>query len=125
MAIRVQNIFWLFKENFRTQTLWWVQNVSLSHIYLICFFIVVSVFFRVWLQSLKKVLIWPEKIIFLKIINKSKKRRISCWFQIHWKSFFFKCKKFIIETSLMNMNKSGKSAYFRHILGITFLYKFF
>ncbi len=49
------------------------------------FFYFLSRFLRVWLQSLKKVLIWPKNFFFL-IEKGVKKRRISCWFRIRWKS---------------------------------------
>ncbi len=50
------------------------------------FFDFLSRFLRVWLQSLKKVLIWPKKFFFQKIKKGVKKRRISRWFRIRWKS---------------------------------------
>ncbi len=50
------------------------------------FFDFLSRFLRVWLQSLKKVLIWLFKKIFGKNQKGVKKRRISRWFQIPWKS---------------------------------------
>ncbi len=53
---------WLFKRKLRTQTLWWVQNLSLRHIYLIHYFW--RRFLHVWLQSLKKVPIWPKRNFF-------------------------------------------------------------
>ncbi len=43
------DFFW----KLRTQSLWWVQNLNLRHIYFVRFF-------DFWLQSLKKVLIWQK-----------------------------------------------------------------
>ncbi len=73
-------------------------------------------FLRVWLQSLKKVLIWPT--FFCLIIKGIKKRRISCWFQIRRKSFKNAPEQVMSKTSLTNMSKSGKSAYFRHVFAM-------
>ena len=85
------------------------------------FFDILSRFLRVWLQSLKKVLIWPKKKILWKIEKGVKKRRISRWFWIRWKS----CekmhqKKVISKTSLTTMSKSEKSAFFRHVFANNF-----
>ncbi len=77
------------------------------------FFDFLSRFLRVWLQSLKKVQIWIEK--------GGKKRRISRWFRIRWKSCEkMRQKKVISKTSLTNMSKSEKSAFFRHIFANNF-----
>ncbi len=57
---------------------------SKTHL-LITFFDFLSRFLRVWLQSLKKVLLWPKNF-FEKIEKDVKKRRISRWFRIRWKS---------------------------------------
>ncbi len=107
------------------------------------FFDFLSRFLRVWLQSLKKVLIWPKNFFFWKnqkrcqkstnmniwtlknFFWKNRKRgqklRISRWFRIRWKS----CekmhqKKVISKTSLTNMSKSEKSAFFRHVFANNF-----
>jgi hypothetical protein len=85
------------------------------------FFDFSSRFLRVWLQSLKKVLIWPKKKKFWKIKKGVQKRRISRWFRICWKSFEkMHQKKVISKTILTNMSKSEKSAFFRHIFGNNF-----
>ncbi len=91
------------------------------------FFDFLSRFLRVWLQSLKKILIWPKKKIFWKKIKKGvKKRRISRWLRIRWNS----CekmhpKKVISKTSLTNMSKSEKIAFFRHVFANNFFLKHF
>ncbi len=86
------------------------------------FFDFLSRFLRVWLQSLKKVQIWPKNFFFEKIEKSVKKRRISRWFRIRWKSYEkMHQKKVISKTSLTNMSKSEKSAFFRHV----FAYNFF
>ncbi len=87
------------------------------------FFDFLSRFLRVWLQSLKKLLIWPKNFFFEKIEKGVKKRRISRWFRIRWKS----CekmhqKKVIGKTSLTNMSKSEKSAFFRHVFANNFFW---
>jgi hypothetical protein len=51
------------------------------------FFDFFSRFLRVWLQSLKKVQIWPLKNFFEKFVKGVKKRKISRWFRIRWKCF--------------------------------------
>jgi hypothetical protein len=71
--------------------------------------------FKVW----KKYLYGLKKICFWK---KSKKvSKISRWFRFRWKS----CekmhpKKVISKTSLTNMSKSEKSAFFRHVFANNF-----
>ncbi len=77
---------------------------------------------HVWLQSLKKVLIWPKNFFFDKKSQKgSKKRRISRWFRIRCKSCRkIHTKKVISKTSLTNISKSEKSAFFHHIFANNF-----
>ncbi len=79
LPIWVQQI-WLFKRKLRTQTLLWAQNLNLRHIYLISFLIFGAVFcafgFKVWKST---------NTTFKKFILKN--IRISCCFQIRWKSF--------------------------------------
>ena len=55
-----------------------------------------------------------------------KKRRISRWFWIRWKSCkkMYK-KKLTSKKSLTNMSKSGKSAYFRHVFANNFFWVHF
>ncbi len=49
-------------------------------------------------------------------------RRISRLFWIRWKSFLkIHTQKVISETSLTNLSKSEKNAYFRHIFANNFL----
>ncbi len=81
------------------------------------FFDFLSRFLRVWLQSLKKVLIWPKKIFFWqKSENVSKNAEFHADFESVEK-VVKKCtqKTILSKTSLTNMSKSEKSAYFRHI----------
>ncbi len=90
------------------------------------FFDFLSRFLRVWLQSLKKVLIWPKKNFFEKIEKGVKKRRISRWFRIRWKN----CekmhqKKVISKTSLTNISKSEKNAFFRQVFAHNFFWYIF
>ncbi len=85
------------------------------------FFDFLSRFLRVRLQSFKKVLIWPKKIE-----KGVKKRRISRWFRIRWKI----CekmhpKKVISKTSLTNLSKSEKSAFFRNVFANNFFFVHF
>ncbi len=69
------------------------------------FFDFLNRFLRVWLQSLKKVLIWPKKLFYKKIKNG--------------------VKKVISKTSLTNMSKSEKSAYFRYVFANNFFFVHF
>jgi hypothetical protein len=110
MRSRVQRI-WLFLEIKDTDPLMGAKLKSKTHL-LNTFFDFLSRFLRVCLQSLKKVLIWPLKKNFVKKIEKGvKKRRISRWFRIRWKSCKkMHTKKVMSKTSLTNMSKSGKSA---------------
>jgi hypothetical protein len=77
-------------------------------------------FLRVWLQRLKKVL--HDQKHFL---NKTKKVSKNAEFHADFKSIgkvFKKCtKKVISKTSLTNMSKRGKNAYFRHVFANIFL----
>ncbi len=81
------------------------------------YFDFLSHFLRVWLQSLKKVLIWPKKLNrcqktqnFTLILNLLKKL---------WKNAL---KKVISKTSLTDMSKS---AFFRHVFANNFFGAFF
>ncbi len=98
-----------FFRKLRKHTLWWVQNLNLRNIYLIGFLRCFCVFgFKVQKST-------NMTKFFLKIKKGIKKRRITCWFQIREKGFLKMHQKVISKTSLMNMSKSGKSAYFHHI----------
>ncbi len=57
---------------------------------------------RIWLQSLQKVLIWPQKFA-----PKMHQKKVTS------------------KTSLTNMSKSEKSAYFRHVFAYTFFWVHF
>ncbi len=88
------------------------------------FFDFLSRFLLVWFQSLKKVLIWPKKIFLLK---KSKKVLKNAEFHADFESVgkvVKKCtkKKVISKTSLTNMSKSEKSAFFRHVFANNFFF---
>ncbi len=76
---------------------------------------------RVWLQSLKKVLIWPLKKTFWK---KSKKMSKNAEFHADYESVEKVVKnapkKVISKTSLTNMSESEKSAFFRHVFANNF-----
>ncbi len=85
------------------------------------FFDFLSCFLSVWLQSLKKVLIWPKKFFFEKKSKKVSKTQISRWFRIRWKNCYKMHKKKVIsKTSLTNMSKSEKSAFFHHVFANNF-----
>jgi hypothetical protein len=72
-------------------------------------------FLRVWLQSLKKVLIWPIIFFFFKSKKVSKNAEFHADFESVEKVKRKNApKKVISKTSLTNMSKSEKSAYFRH-----------
>ncbi len=74
------------------------------------FFDFLSRFLRVWLQSLKKVLIWQKKI----------------WeFHADFESVEKVVKKVISKTSLTNMSKSENSAFFRHVFANYFFWYIF
>ena len=51
-----------FFRKWRIQTLWWVQNWNLRHIYKIHFWFS-EPFLRVWLESFQNVQIWQKKFI--------------------------------------------------------------
>ncbi len=119
LSSRVQQIcLFLEKEEYRPCDGCKIEIYNTFTKYAFWFF---EPFLRVWLQSFKKVQIWP-KIIFLKKINKYiKKRRISRWFWIRWKSCkIVHLKQVISKTSLTNMSKNEKGAYFRHVFGAFF-----
>ncbi len=84
-------------------------------------------FLQVWLQSLKKVLIWPKK----NFVGKNQKRyqQMQNFTLIRWKSFKKFTRKVISKISLTNTSKRRKSAYFHHVFANnifgTFLKNFF
>ncbi len=91
------------------------------------FFDFLSRFLRIWLQSLQKGLIWPKKKILGK---KSKKISKNAEFHADFESVEKvekKCnhKKITSKTSLTNMSKSEKSAYFRYVFANNFLWVHF
>jgi hypothetical protein len=85
LSIRVQRI-WLFFRKWRLQTLCWVQNWDLRHIYRVHFFIFWAVFCAFGFKIFKKCK-YEQKILFEKIKTDIQKRKISCWSRICWKSF--------------------------------------
>jgi hypothetical protein len=79
---RVQQFY-----NLVMQTLWWLPIKILRHIHKKRFSVFLSRFLRICNQSVQKVPI-REKNFFIKKFNMViKKRRISRWFRIRWKSF--------------------------------------
>jgi hypothetical protein len=79
-----------------------------------------SRFLRVRLQSLKKVLIWPKKSK-----KVSKMQNFTLISNPLKKLLTTAPKKVIGKTNLMNMSKSEKSAYFRHVFGNNFFWCIF
>jgi hypothetical protein len=104
----------------RVQTLWWVQNLNLRHIYSICFFLE-AVFcawgFKVW----KKYKYDPKKNFFEKIQKGIKNAEFHADFKSVEKVLKNSPKKVTSKTSLTNMCKSGKSAYFCHVFADNFV----
>ncbi len=84
------------------------------------FFDFLSRFLRFWLQSLKKVLIWPKKNFFWKKIKKGVNAEFHADFKSVEKLVKNAPKKVINKTSLTNMSKSEKSAFFRHVFANNF-----
>ncbi len=76
------------------------------------FFDSLSRFLRVWLQSLKKVLIWPLKKNFEKNKKKSKNPEFHADFESVEKVVKKCTKKVKSKTSLANMSKSEKKCIF-------------
>ncbi len=74
-------------NNLVMQTLWWLPNKILRHIHKKRFSIFLSRFLRICNQSVQKVLIKEKNVIMKKFNLGIKKRRISRWFRIRWKSF--------------------------------------
>ncbi len=88
------------------------------------FFDFLSRFLRVWLQSLKKVLILPKKnFFFWKNRKRCQKTQNFTLFWIRWKSCeTMRQKKVISKTSLTNMSKSENSAFFHHVFANNFFF---
>ncbi len=90
------------------------------------FFDFLSRFLRVWLQSLKKVLIWPKKNFFVKNQKRCQKTQNSTLILNPLKKLWKNAqKKDISKTSLTNMSKSEKSAFSVRFLLITFFWYIF
>ncbi len=81
-----------------------------------------SRFLRICSQSSKKVQIWPKKKFSEKIEKDVKKRRISRWFRIRWKS----CEK-IYQKKVISKNVTEKCTFFtfNHVRQTCFAYNFF
>jgi hypothetical protein len=118
MCIRVQRI-WLFFRKWRIQTLWWVQNWNLRHVYKIRF-LIFRAFFCVWLQSLKKVLVWPLIFFFFYQNRCQKTQNFTLILNPLKKLLKNAPKKVKSKTSLTNMTKSEISAFFRHVFANNF-----
>jgi hypothetical protein len=90
------------------------------------FFDFLSHFLRVWLQSLKKVPIWPLKKKCWKNQKRCQKTQNFTLISYPLKKLLKNApKKFISKTSLTNISKSEKSAYFRHVFANNFFCAFF
>ncbi len=85
------------------------------------FLIFLAVFRAFGFKVFKKCSFDPKKISW-KIKKDIKKRRLSRWFRISWKSFNKCTQKVLSKTSLMNMCKSENSAYFRHVFANNFFF---
>ncbi len=82
-----------------------------------------SRFLRICSQSSKKVKIWPKQIFFFFLFEKGvKKRRISRWFQIRWKSFEKMYKKKVISK---NVTEKCTFFTFTHVRQTCFAYNFY
>ncbi len=84
------------------------------------FFDFLSRFLPVLLQSLKKVLIRPKIFSWKKSKKVSKNAEFHTAFESVEKAVKKWTKKVIGKTSLTNMSKSEKSAYFRHVFANNF-----
>ena len=98
-----------------------MQNWNLRHIYKIRFFDFLSRFLRVVLQSLKKVLIWPKNFFFSQYRKRCQNTQNFTLISNPLKKLLKNApKKVISKTSLTNMSKSEKSAFFRHVFANNF-----
>jgi hypothetical protein len=85
------------------------------------FFDFLSRFLRIWLQSLKKILISPKKFFFFKSKNVSKNAEFHTDFESVEKTVKKGTKKKVTsKTSLTNMSKNEKSAFIRHVFANNF-----
>ncbi len=123
-----KKMFFLYQSRSRLPR--WVHVVQKtraknSHAWapLILFFYFWRRFLRVWLKSLKKMLIWPKKICFEKNQKRYQKTQNLMLISNLLKGFKkIHQKKVISKTSSTKMSKSGKSAYFRHIFANNFFW---
>jgi hypothetical protein len=95
------NEFDFFLENEEYRPLMGAKLKSKTHLQ--------NTFLRVWLQSLKKALICPKNFTLISNLLK--------------KLLKMNQKKVISKTSLTNMSKSEKSAYFRHLVHFSNLFR--
>ncbi len=109
------------------QTLWWLHNQILRYIHKKRFSVFLSRFLRICSQSSKKVQIWPKKKLFWqKSYNVSKTQNFTLILNLLKKLWKIAPKKVISKTSLTNMSKNEKSAFFHHIFAnYFFLVHFF
>ncbi len=127
LASRVQRIFDFFKK-IKDQTLWWAQYLNLRHIYLIKLLIFGAVFcafgFKVWKKYYCNM---TYKNFIFKNQKRYQKTQNFMLISNSLKKFLKKGteKKVLSKTSLTNLSKSGKSAYFRHVFANNFFSKIF
>ncbi len=87
------------------------------------FFDFLSRFLRIWLQSLKKELIWPKNFFFFLDQKRCQKTQNFTLISNSLKKLLKNApKKVISKTCLTNMSKSEKSAYFRHVFANNFFF---
>ncbi len=110
-------------NNLVMQTLWWLPIKILRHIHKKRFSIFLNRFLRICNQSVQKVLIRVKKIFVLKKFNMGiKKRSISRWFRIRWKSFEKMHPKKVISKNVTGICTSFT---FTHVRQIVLLVTFF
>ncbi len=103
-------------NNLITLTRWWLHNEILRHVYKKKVFSFFIRFLPVWLQSLKKVLIWP-KLIFLK----SRKTKNFTLTSNPFQRFLKNVQKKVISKNVM---KICTFSTFTHVRQTCFAYNF-
>jgi len=109
-------------NNLDMQTLWWLLNKILRQIYKKTISVFLSRFLRICYQSFQKVLIRAKKNFIKKFNMGIKKRRISRWFQIRWKSFEKMHHKKVISK---NVTEKSPFSLFTHVRQTLFANNFF
>jgi hypothetical protein len=94
------------------QTLWWLPNKILRHIHKKRFSAFLSRFLRICNQIVQKVVIRAKKNFIKKFNMGIKKRRISRWFWIRWKSFE---KMYLKKVISKNVTEIGTFFTFTHV----------